>query len=187
MFIGISRRLLALLTSCSVLHGLVELVLARNGSRQEDRSRCRHLPYVSLAEARNIAFQYRKVSKAGQDPRVNRGCPTFADALETVIALHSRTWKPGGGSEQQWRSELGKHAIPRLGQKRVDEITTSDVMAVLTTDHLWTRRPTIAKRVRQRIGAVMKWAIAQGHRGDNGRGCHWGGAPKAQRAPVRGV
>ena len=71
-------------------------------------------PYVSLAEARDIAFQYRKLSKAGQDPRVNRGCPTFADALETVIALHRRTWKPGGGSEQQWRSELGTHAIPHL-------------------------------------------------------------------------
>ncbi len=65
-------------------------------------------PYVSLAEARDIAFQYRKLSKAGQDPRANRGCPTFADALETVIALHRRTWKPGGGSEQQWRSEPGR-------------------------------------------------------------------------------
>lgn len=137
-------------------------------------------PYVSLAEARNIAFQYRKLSKAGQDPRVNRSCPTFANALETVIALHRRTWKPGGGSEQQWRSELGKHAIPRLGGKRVDEITTSDVMAVLTTDHLWTRRPAIAKRVRQRIGAVMKWAIARGHRGDNPAGDAIGAAlPKS--------
>ena len=151
-------------------------------------------PYVSLAEARDIAFQYRKLSKAGHDPRTNRACPTFADALKTVIALHRRTWKPGGGSEQQWRSELGTHVMPRLGQKRVDEITTGDVMAVLTADHLWTRRPTIAKRVRQRIGAVMKWAIAQGHRADNpagdaigaalpkhnGRKMHYGALPHAE-------
>lgn len=129
---------------------------------------------------------------------MNRGCPTFADALETVIALHCRTWKPGGGSEQQWRSELGTHAIPRLGQNRVDEITTSDVISVLTTDHLWTRRPAIAKRVRQRIGAVMKWAIAQGHRGDNpagdaigaalpkhnGRKRHYRSLPHAEVSPA---
>ena len=127
-------------------------------------------PYVSLDEAREIAFRYRKLSKAGRDPRRSRACPTFADALETVIALHRGTWKPGGGSEEQWRSELGTHAIPRLGRKRVDEITAGDVMAVLAANRLRTRRPAIAKRVRRRIGAVMKWAVAQGHREDNPAG-----------------
>ena len=73
--------------------------------------------------------------------------------------------------------------MPRLGRKRVDEITTGDVMAVLTADHLWTRRPTIAKRVRQRIGAVMKWAIAQGHRADNPAGDAIGAALPKHNGP----
>ena len=41
---------------------------------------------------------------------------------------------------------------------QVDRITSADVMAVT------------AGRVRQRIGAVMRWAIAQGHRADNPAG-----------------
>ena len=42
-------------------------------------------PYVSLAEARQKAFDYRKISWAGGDPialKRKLGVPTFADAVE---------------------------------------------------------------------------------------------------------
>lgn len=45
------------------------------------------------------------------------------------------------------------------------DITPADVLAVLTS--IWTAKPETARRVRQRIGAVMKWAVAQGWRLDN--------------------
>ena len=35
---------------------------------------------------------------------------------------------------------------------------------------IWTAKAETAKRVRQRIGAVMKWAVAQGYRRDNPAG-----------------
>ena len=35
---------------------------------------------------------------------------------------------------------------------------------------IWTTKRETARRVRQRIGSVMKWAVAQGHRGDNPAG-----------------
>ena len=38
-------------------------------------------------------------------------------------------------------------------------------MAVLQP--IWTAKPETAGRVRRRIGAVMKWAVAQGYRPDN--------------------
>ena len=47
-------------------------------------------------------------------------------------------------------------------------MTTADVMAVLLP--LWTRRYATARKLRQRIGTVMKWAIAQGYRNDNPTG-----------------
>ena len=47
-------------------------------------------------------------------------------------------------------------------------MTTADVMAVLSP--IWSTKRITAKRVRQRIGAVMKWAIAQGLRIDNPAG-----------------
>ncbi len=47
----------------------------------------------------------------------------------------------------------------------VDEIGAGEVMAVLTP--IWRSNPVLAGRVRHRIGAVLKWAIANGHRMDN--------------------
>lgn len=47
-------------------------------------------------------------------------------------------------------------------------MTSADVMAVLQP--IWTRKHATARQVRQRIGAVMKWAIAQGYRNDNPAG-----------------
>lgn len=128
-------------------------------------------PYVTLAEARQTAFEYRKISRAGGDPvtlRRRPDVPTFAQAAETVIGIHREGWKDGGKSEMQWRASLRDYVMPRLGRKGVDEITTADVMAVLIPH--WHSRNETMRRVRQRIGAMMKWAVAQGHRGDNPAG-----------------
>ena len=54
---------------------------------------------------------------------------------------------------------------PSLAGRPVDAITTADVIAVLTP--IWNEKRVTAQRVRQRIGAIMRWAIAQGYRGDN--------------------
>ena len=55
--------------------------------------------------------------------------------------------------------------MPRLGHKPVGKITTADVLAVLV--RIWSTKRETAKRVRQRIGAIMKWAVAEGYREDN--------------------
>jgi len=126
-------------------------------------------PYTSLAEARQAAFEHRKLARAGGDPRaLRKRVLTFAEAAEKVIAIHRKAWRPGSKSEAQWRASLRDYAMPRLGRKRIDEITTSDVMAVLLP--IWTTKAETARRVRQRIGTVMKWAVAKGHRPDNPAG-----------------
>ena len=128
-------------------------------------------PYVTLAEARQAAFEYRKIARAGGDPlalRRKSDVPTFAEAVETVVGIHREGWKDAGKSEKQWRASLRDYAMPRLGRKRVDQIATADVMAVLIPH--WHTKTETMRRVRQRIGAVMKWAVAQGYRGDNPAG-----------------
>ena len=50
----------------------------------------------------------------------------------------------------------------------MDRINTADVMAVLVP--IWNEKRVTARRVRQRIGAVMRWAVAQGYREDNPAG-----------------
>ncbi len=152
-------------------------------------------PYVTLAEARARAFEYRKTARAGKDPtRLHSdGIPTFSAAAEAVIALHAGKWKPGGKSEGQWRSSLATYVMPAIGPQPVDEITTADVMACLAP--IWTTKAETAKRVCQRISAIMKWATAEGHRTDNPAGdavvaalSKQNGGKKHHRAlPHRGV
>ena len=125
-------------------------------------------PVVTLAMARERALESARSVADGRDPRrrVQRA-PTFAQACETVIAIHAQNWK-GGRNERQWRASLRDYALPKLARKRVDAINTADVMAVLLP--IWSTKRQAARRVRQRIGAVMKWAVAQGHREDNPSG-----------------
>ena len=126
-------------------------------------------PVVTLGMAREKALENAREIALGHDPRRSaRAVPTFAQALETVIAIHAANWKDRKGSEHQWRATLGTYAFPRIGDKTVDAVTTADVMAVLSP--IWSAKRVTAKRVRQRIGAVMKWAIAQGLRIDNPAG-----------------
>ena len=123
-------------------------------------------PVVTLAEARDKALANRRAVSKGMDPR-GGGIPTFGQAAEKVIVLHAENWK-GGRNEAQWRQSLGNYVLPKLGRKRVNEITTGDVMAVLTP--IWNEKRVTAQRVRGRIGAVMKWAVAKGYREDNPAG-----------------
>ena len=123
---------------------------------------------VSLADARKAAFQNWVIAKAGEDPTRDAAAPTFAEALESVIEMQRGVWKGDGKSEHQWRSSMAAYVLPRLGRRTVDQIDTADVMAVLLP--IWTEKRETAKRIRQRIGAVMLWSVAQGHRTDNSAG-----------------
>jgi len=126
-------------------------------------------PHVSLTEARqqcalNLLARQRGELVTGHKPTV----PTFGEAVEKVIAMHRTSWKDGGRSEKLWRATLRDHAMPRLGRRPVDRIHTSDVMAVLLP--IWNEKRATARQVRHRIGAVMRWAVAQGYREDNPAG-----------------
>ena len=73
-------------------------------------------------------------------------------------------WKHRGRSADQWRASLTDHAAA-LADIPVNKIDAADVLRVLTS--IWHRRPETANRVRVRIGAVLRWAIAEGYRGDD--------------------
>ena len=128
------------------------------------------LSLVPLAEAREKALAYRKIARDGGDPLAERRraqvtIPTFAEAAETVHAEHRATWK-NPKHAAQWITTLRTYANPHLGAKRIDQIETPDVLRALSP--IWLTKPETARRVRQRIGTVLDWAKAAGHRsGDN--------------------
>ena len=123
---------------------------------------------VGLAEAREIALANRKLARQGGDPlkakREAEAVLTFEEAARQVHAIHKPTWR-NPKHAAQFLSTLETYAFPRLGGQRVMDIDTSDVLAVLQP--IWLEKPETARRVRQRIGTVLKWAIAKGWRQDN--------------------
>lgn len=90
--------------------------------------------------------------------------PTFSEALEIVIEMRRPTWT-NAKHAAQWTSTLAAYAYPKIGSKLVADITSADILAVLTP--IWTEKPETASRVRQRMETVLDWAIAQGYRTDN--------------------
>ena len=125
-------------------------------------------PLVSLKEAREKAFANRKLAREGGDPlsekRRVESTPTFADATRQV-------WKqlrPGWRSPQHaqlWLSSLERYAVPRIGKMPISEVTSADVIETLAP--IWHDMPPTARKLRQRIRAVMEWAVAMGLRPDN--------------------
>lgn len=124
--------------------------------------------YVSLAEARELALDNKKLARAGGDPlqakREAQAVLTFAEAARKVHEIRKPTWR-NKKHAAQFITTLESYAFPKIGPVRVGDVTTADVLAVLQP--IWLEKPETARRVRQRIGVVMKWAIAQGWRQDN--------------------
>jgi integrase len=123
---------------------------------------------VSLADAREAALQNRKAARAGGDPLAARKradeFPTFAEAAQKVHDLHLPTFR-NQKHGQQWINTLTEYVFPHFGRKRIDTVSSADVLTALTP--IWNTRPETARRIKQRIGAVLKWAVAQGWRNDN--------------------
>jgi integrase len=123
---------------------------------------------VSLAEAREQALQHRKVARSGEDPiaakRRSTGILTFEETAKRVHKLSEPTWR-NAKHGQQWINTLTAYAFPTIGSKRIDTVTNADVLAVLMP--IWTVSEETARRVKQRIGTVMKHAMAEGWRTDN--------------------
>jgi len=118
--------------------------------------------YVTLAEARDETVRLRKMTKQGQDPRRERQREvlTFEEAAKRVHAGLKPTFK----SERHaalWLSSLKIHALSRLGDMKLHEITSGDVLAVLQP--IWTEKHDTARRVKQRISTVFDWAKGSGH------------------------
>ena len=128
-------------------------------------------PGVSLADAREKAREYRQTMRDGVDPaeakrdraKVAKGIPTVKDVAASVWELRRSEWTQQ--HTREWWQSLETHAFPQIGGMAVNEVSAADVLAVL--EPIWNSRRETATRVRQRIEAVMDYAVASGHRADN--------------------
>lgn len=124
-------------------------------------------PLVSLAEAREAAFDMRRAIKRGEAPqrRAKLGGDLFETLAEEYIKAHTPGWK-NPKSADQWRSSLKAYAYPVIGKKTAQAVTTTDVLDIVRP--IWQTKTETASRVRGRIEKVLDYATAHGMRsGDN--------------------
>ena len=123
---------------------------------------------VPLAEARAKALANRKIAREGGDPLAEKRraetTPTFAAAAARVLEQKQAGWS-NSRHASTWLRSLETYAFPRIGGRLVSEVTSADVLEVLTP--IWHEKAQTARRVRQRIRTVLEWAVAMELRTDN--------------------
>ncbi len=128
---------------------------------------------VSLAEARGMAADYRAKAYRGIDPIEHKKLkpaqpktvPTFRQAAEQVHGQRAEAWS-NGKHVNQWINTLRDYAFPMIGDMPVSDVSTPDVLKILTP--IWSAKAETARRVRQRLSTVLAWARAAGFpTGDN--------------------
>lgn len=126
-------------------------------------------PAVTLAMARDKAEAARLAVAEGTDPIAAKKTPktdetTFAKFAEGLIDDLKGGWT-GAKTESGWRRSLLVHAAG-LADKRLDEITTADVLEAVRP--YWTAKPESGQKLRARIEVTLDAARAKNLRsGDN--------------------
>ena len=120
-------------------------------------------PLVTLAEAREFAFENRRLARRGGDPLEGRrrpNLPSFEQAAVRTFEANRARWRHAK-TATNWAGSMAKYAYPVFGDRPVDQIGREDVLRVLSP--IWTSKPAVSRKLRQRIRAVLSWAQAHGH------------------------
>ncbi|MYH37360.1 MAG: tyrosine-type recombinase/integrase [Rhodospirillaceae bacterium] len=140
-------------------------------------------PLVSIAEARDAAFENRRTIRNGGNPLKDRArkpdVPTFREAADKVLAMNRERWR-GSKTEANWTGQFERYVFPVIGDARLDRIRRKDVLDILSP--IWAPKPETARKVRMRIRQVFQWAEAHGHVAENVAGDAIAGALPAMPA-----
>ena len=127
-------------------------------------------PVVGLAEARRRAFANRVAIAEGRDPLAEKRrsrVPTFREAAVRTLEANRPRWR-STKSISNWLQQMEKRAFPVIGDTPVNKVAREDVLRILTP--IWAAKPEIARKLRQRIRATLRWAQAHGYVEHNAAG-----------------
>ena len=130
-------------------------------------------PLRSLEDARELAFQNRRVARDGGDPlavkraaAIRADAPTFAECARTWHNENAPSWTEAV-ARRSW-SRLSRYALDVIGERPVSEINQFDIIALLAP--LCSDKSATAKKLRQQLSGVFAWSIAHGYRQDDPAG-----------------
>ena len=118
--------------------------------------------WVTLAEAREAAYENRRIARRGGDPLESKRkskLPLFREAAQNTYDSLRPRWR-NEKVAANWMQQLERHAFKRLGDMRVDQIGREDVLAVLKP--IWSTKPETGRRLRRSIKATLQWCQAHG-------------------------
>ena len=126
-------------------------------------------PNVSLKDARELAFEYKKLAQQGIDP-IKKRQSQLREALRpkidletvAVAAYEARKAKlKNKGINARWFSPLQLHVLPKLGKLSIEEITQQDIAQTLKP--IWEAKAETAKKAINRLNIVFVYAAAAGY------------------------
>ena len=120
-------------------------------------------PTVSLAKARQHALANRLSVANGGDPLSDKRrakTPTFREAAQATFEANRPRWRDTK-TARNWMQGMEKRAFPVIGKMRVDRIRREDILRILKP--VWSAHPDVARKLRQRIRATLRWCQAHGY------------------------
>ena len=120
-------------------------------------------PVVTLAMARDLALDNRRMVRAGVHPLAEKrraSMPTFREAAEQFRDSRRMVWR-GNATAKKWDAVLGKHAYPVFGDTPVDSVTRADVLRALSP--IWESTHAVARDLSQYIDQTLTWCEASGY------------------------
>jgi integrase len=122
-------------------------------------------PDVPLKLARTRRDEARKMVADGTDPSAKRKAAkearqvTFQAIAEEWLAIQAKTLATSTYDKARWM--LTDFVYPRLGSRPIAEITAPELLAVLRAIEARGKHET-AHRTKQRVGQILRYAIATG-------------------------
>lgn len=117
-------------------------------------------PVVSLIMVRDKALDNARRVAQGEDiRRPERVVPTVDEAFEAYIAASSPSWR---GARTEYNFRRSKWHCRSIGSMRVSDVTSSDVLKVITP--LWHKNNNTARQIRGDLSSVMRMAVNEGYR-----------------------
>jgi integrase len=138
----------------------------KNGKRRE--MGLGSYPTISLVAARQRAEECRRQVAEGLDPIAERkrSAPvTFGEAADQFIASMASSFR-NEKHRDQWKMTLGDAYCAELRKRPISDVSTEDVLHVLTP--IWQSKSETASRIRGRVERVLDFATVKGWRsGEN--------------------
>lgn len=114
---------------------------------------------LKLYQGLDPLIEKQLIAEQAKDERAN--AKTFDQCAHDYIEKERPTWR-NAKHAKQWTSTLKTYASPVIGEMNIKDVGKSDILRILQP--IWTVKTETASRLRQRIEAVIDFAIAMGFR-----------------------